>query len=166
MINYKCVKLRNSDKIVLVDEDDFERVNKYKWFSFYKKKNKRKKYIKSTSKINGKQITLHRFILNVTDPSIHVDHINGNPLDNRKENLRTCTISENNRNKSSHKNSTSAYLGVCYVKSKNKWECSIMYNKKRVFRKIFDTEIEAAKAYNEYAKKYFGEFANLNVINC
>ena len=158
------IKATNSDQDILIDKQDYDKVSKYKWFLFYKKKNKRKSYVKSTVAINGRQVVLHRFLLGITDSKIQVDHINGNPLDNRRSNLRECTITQNNRNKSSHVRSTSKYLGVSFDKSRNKWAVSLCYNRKRVYRGRFNDEKNAALAYNREAKKYFGEFANLNVV--
>ncbi len=159
------INLTNSTKKVLIDDADFKMVSSSKWFLFYKKKNKRKQYVKSSKWFNGKQVTIHRHILGLTDPLIQVDHKNGNPLDNRRSNLRKCSIAENNRNKTSHTNATSKYLGVCYDKHRDKWAVCLMYNRKKVFRKRFNTENGAAMAYNREATKYFGEFANLNIIS-
>lgn len=154
----------NSDLKIIIDSEDYEKISITKWFLFYKKKNRRKKYVKSTGKIRGKQVTLHRYILGLDDKNIQVDHRDGNPLNNRKSNLRICTITENNRNKTSHINSTSKYLGVCYDRHRDKWAACLMYNRKKVFNKRFNNEIDAAIAYNNEASKYFGEFANLNQI--
>ena len=95
---------------------------------------------------------------------INVDHINHNTLDDRIENLRAATSSQNNANGSSHRDSTSKYRGVCYLKNKNKWECKIQSEYKKVWVGWFETEIEAAIAYNKAALIYHKEFANLNII--
>ena len=158
------LELTNSNQFALIDSEDILKVSISNWYLFYKKSNKRKPYVRSTGKIGGRQVSLHRYILGITDPAIQTDHINNDPLDNRKSNLRTCTVAENNRNKSSHKNSTSQYLGVCYDRHRNKWAVCVCYNRKKVYRKRFNTEIEAALAYNKAAKKYFGEYANLNKV--
>jgi hypothetical protein len=91
-----------------------------------------------------------------------VDHRNCDSLDNRKANLRFASHTENGQNRRKRKNATSRFLGVWWDKSKGLWESRIVYNKKRIFLGYFDSEIEAAKAYDEAAKKYFGEFARLN----
>lgn len=90
-----------------------------------------------------------------------VDHINNNPLDNRKNNLRVVTVAQNNMNKKSSKNSTSKYIGV-YWNTNNKWKASINQNNKYKFLGLFDNEIDAARARDEATKIYFGEFGNLN----
>lgn len=145
-------------KITLVDDEDYERVSQYKWFAH--KENIR---FYAWGRINKKIIKLHRFIMNIHNPKILVDHINGNGLDNRKENLRFCSASQNNFNRKPIKN-ISGYKGVRKeLKSKN-WSARIYMNYKEKYLGSFITKEDAAKAYNEAAIKYFGEFANLNII--
>lgn len=93
-----------------------------------------------------------------------VDHINHNGLDNRKANLRLATRTQNswNRRKVKTIKCTSRFKGVSWHKYEKKWQARIQVNKMRKTIGYFDDEIEAAKAYDEAAKKYHGEFANLN----
>lgn len=94
-----------------------------------------------------------------------IDHINRNRSDNRKINLRICDRVENIRNSTKRSGATtSQYKGVSYIKSKLKWATVLNCNGIVVFRKLFPTEREAALAYNVVAVKYFGEFANLNIL--
>ncbi len=93
-----------------------------------------------------------------------VDHINGNPLDNRRENLRICENAENNRNKGLTKASTSGYKGVSLYKRSGTWRAYIVTNYKQKHLGTFDNPIDAAKAYNVAAIKFHGEFARLNDI--
>lgn len=147
---------------VLVDDEDFEELSKYKW-NFYKNKNIL--YVKRHIKINGVSTSLkmHRSIMGLkNNDKLIVDHINHNSLDNRKINLRVCKQSDNCKNKTSHKNSSSKYLGVYFNKNSNKWQSQICTNKKIIYLGIYLIEEDAAKAYNEAALKYHGEFANLN----
>lgn len=116
-----------------------------------------------SSFIKGKFIYLHRLVLNPKTGEL-IDHINGNKLDNRKENLRLCTNQQNTFNSKKQKNCSSKYKGVCWDKNKNKWLSQIRINEKHVQIGRYKNEIDAAKAYNEVAKKYFGEFAKLNNI--
>lgn len=145
-------------KTSIVDDDDYEKLAQYKWCA---SRCGNSHYAMRKDK-NDKGILMHRFILNVTDRHIHVDHINHDTLDNRKINIRTCTQQENNRNKSPHSKSTSKYLGVSWDKLKNKWKGNIYVNKKLLFLGRFNSEEDAAKAYDLIAKKEFQQYANLN----
>jgi hypothetical protein len=114
--------------------------------------------------INTKRTRMHRLILNIDD-SLLVDHINHNTLDNRLINLRQCTRTTNAQNsiKKDYK-CTSKFKGVNYRKDRKYWRAYITVNKKTINLGIFSIEKEAAKAYNEAASRYFGEFACLNKI--
>jgi hypothetical protein len=106
-------------------------------------------------------ISMHREIMNAND-SRFVDHRNCDSLDNRKSNLRFATQAENIHNRRKRKNATSQYIGVFFRKDTRKWVGKIMDGKKQIILGNFDNEIDAAKAYDEAAKKYHGEFARLN----
>ena len=150
------------DTYALIDDDDYDEVSKYKW---YTKKTTNVKYATRWFIVDNKiKIEyMHRFILKVKN-GFDVDHINHNGLDNRKKNLRVCTRSQNNMNSRKRKNQTSKYKGVYYNKRDNKWVSQIRHNKKTICVGCFLNEIDAAKAYNKAAKKYYGEYANLNKI--
>jgi len=151
-------------KYAIVDPEDYERLNKYKWYAseggstFYAARcvwepvNKKKRTIK-----------MHREIINPPHPLV-VDHINRNGLDNRKANLRPATKSQNTINKPciKQKGAHSKYLGVTWQKSINKWQAQIRAKGKPRVIGYFNDEIEAAKAYDRAAKKYHKEFAVLN----
>lgn len=89
-----------------------------------------------------------------------IDHINGDRLDNRIENLRPVTALQNSQNSKglSHKN----YKGACYRENKRKWQSCIQVERKFKHLGYYETEIEAAKAYDHAASKYFGDYARLN----
>ena len=144
--------------ITLVDDQDYEKVNAYKWF---RKKNNYGGEMAMTT--NGPKEYLHRLIM---DPpkGMNVDHINGNGLDNRRANLRICTPAENSRNSKIYSNNTSGFKGLTWHKGSKKWTVRITKNYKRVHVGYFTDVIEAAQAYNLAATKYFGEFAKLNKI--
>lgn len=96
-----------------------------------------------------------------------IDHIDHDTLNNKIENLRAATRIENNRNNKSKKGSSSEYLGVFIVNRPNRllrYAAQIGINKRSTHIGYFDTEEEAALAYNKMAIKHFGEFANLNII--
>jgi hypothetical protein len=160
---------------VLLDDEDYEWAKEYKWCAnkVYRIKNKDKFYVRRNSPrdSNGKQdkIHLHRVITNAPK-GMSVDHINGNPLDNRKENLRVCTNQENQMNRGRTKNNMSGYKGV-YYRKKNKdminerskpWKAQIMFNQKVIYLGLYKTKEEAARAYDKKAIELFGEFAQLN----
>src|SRR5438046_10138236 len=92
-----------------------------------------------------------------------VDHINGYPIDNTTRNLRIVTSVQNHHNRRKNKKNTSSkYKGVTWDKKSSVWRAQITNNKKHIHLRFFNTEEEAAKPYNEAAKKYFGEYARLN----
>lgn len=143
----------------LVDDEDFEYVNQFKWQYHYKG------YAESTfgKSPNRKKVKMHRLIINAPD-HLQVDHINGNKLDNRKSNLRLCTNSENQRNTGKKSTNTSGYKGVSWKKSSNKFAAQIQVDHKNKHIGYFRDPVDAAKAYNQKAIEYFGEFALLNEV--
>jgi hypothetical protein len=94
----------------------------------------------------------------------YIDHGNMNVLDNRKSNLRKCTIQQNACNREKPKHNTSGYKGVYWEKGLKKWRSAIRLNNKKIHIGCYEIKIEAAKAYNKKAKELFGEFARLNEI--
>ena len=135
----------------IVDEE-FAYLDKYKWNI------SDQGYAKMM--LNGKNEKMHRFIFGDSEKSI--DHINRNKLDNRLTNLREADHSENKYNKPKQANNTSGYKGV--FRSRNKWRVEIQAKGIKYALGSFDSNVEAAKAYNEKAKELFGEFAYLNKV--
>lgn len=95
-------------------------------------------------------------------PKDQIDHINGIRDDNRIENLREVDNQQNHLNLGSHLGSTSKYKGVHWFSRDSNWQAQIMNKGKRYHLGYFDTEIEAAKAYDTKAKELHGKFARLN----
>jgi len=126
------------------------------------------KYAYNQNMKKGKRtvVFMHRFIMGVDKNQI-VDHINGNGLDNRRENLRICTRAQNQRNQKKHSTPglTSRFKGVS-LRPFGRWATRIQVNKKQLNIGSFDTEIEAAKAYDKAAKKIHKEFCRLNFGSC
>lgn len=130
-------------------------------------------YIRIARKEKGRSLKIHRILWEAFRGQIPVglgiDHINGDPLDNRIDNLRLATQQEQNRNKSRKTNrKMKGKKGVYFISGralKKPWLAKIIINKKAIHLGYFVTELEAAKAYNEAARKYFGEFAKLNVLD-
>lgn len=110
----------------------------------------------------GESVKMHREIIKAAS-NMHVDHINRNGLDNRKANLRVVTPLENGWNKAKQRGKhSSKYKGVNWVRRDKKWQAKIQANGSPISLGAFDDEIDAAKAYDEAAKKFHGEFAVLN----
>jgi hypothetical protein len=150
-------------KFAIVDPENFEELNAHKWYAagcnnnFYA--------VRYAGRTNGKKkfISMHRQIMGGTPPGFIVDHKDGDGLNNRKENLRIATSAQNNCNcRKTFKKTTSKYKGVCYNKQRNKYRADIGHNSHRKFLGHFDNEIDAAKAYDEAAKRLHGDFAKLN----
>jgi len=144
----------------IIDKEDYTLVSQYKWYLI--KKEAGNVYVKS--KVKGKIIGIHRFIMNVSDPLLVVDHIDGDPLNNRKSNLRVCTQGENARNQKLKKTNKSGYKGVTLSPSGKRWKAALNHKGKKIFGGSFRTITEAAQRYNELAIEYFGPFACLNKI--
>jgi len=102
---------------------------------------------------------LHRIIMNQYDPKIEVDHIDGNPLNNKKSNLRVCTHQENTFNRSKYKNNKSGFKCVHFDKQYNKYRALIGVNGKQIHLGRFETAEAAHDAYKKAAVKYHKEFA-------
>jgi len=145
----------------LVDDEDFEFLMQWKWFV-----SKKKNQFVAESRVGSPlvRVKMHRFIMQLSDKKMCVDHINGESLDNRRSNLRICTHAQNLRNKRLSKNNTSGFKGVNWNKNSDKWEVRIKTDGKSKCVGYFKCLLTAAKAYNEAAKKYHGEFARLNEI--
>lgn len=139
-------------KFAIVDASDFDWLNSFKW-------NYDAPYAKGAWNPLTKRFTrMHRFILSAPD-GFEVDHANGNPLDNRRENIRICTRSENRRNRKKDNNCLlSIYKGVAPYGENGKWMANICGK----YIGSFSSEIDAAKAYDIQAISLFGKFANLN----
>jgi hypothetical protein len=91
-----------------------------------------------------------------------LDHKNGDGTDNRKENLRPATTSQNGANRRKNLNTTSRFFGVCWVSLSKKWKVSHRIKGRHMHGGYFDSEVEAARKADELSLKYFGEFAKLN----
>jgi len=141
-------------KFAIVDDDDYERMCGCKWYIGHKG------HVLRTVYSGGKRtVYMHREVAQCPK-QFQVDHANGNPLDNRKENLRVCTHEENMRNRKPESGTSSVYKGV--VAHRKKWKAQICANGKQIFLGTFNSEIDAAKAYDKAATLYHGRFARLN----
>lgn len=147
----------NKEKNTIVDKNDFKTFGRLSWFF------SDGGYAKRSVKKNGINIgiSMHREIMDAPK-GMKVDHINGNRLDNRKTNLRLCNNQQNVHNSKVNRVNKSGFKGVSWMKSRNKWRARIKIDMKEKHLGLFPSREEAARSYNESAKKYFGEFAYLN----
>jgi hypothetical protein len=93
-----------------------------------------------------------------------IDHCNGDKLDNRRCNLRDATTSQNKANEGLRKNNTSGFKGVYWSKWAGKWMAGIKVNYKRIHLGYYMRKVDAARAYNRAARRYFGKYAQLNKV--
>lgn len=161
--------------IATVDDEDYTFLSQYGWcLNNNKAKNKY-----AVAFIKNQKVEMHRLIMGcVKGDGKMIDHRDRNSLNNQKSNLRLCTNSENQKNKQAA--GTSKYLGVCWHTVKNRyyrkktnelvitsysaWRATIKVGGRYENLGRFKEEADAALAYNEAAKKYHGEFANLNEV--
>ncbi|WP_342480447.1 HNH endonuclease [Paenibacillus sp. FSL L8-0340] len=145
-------------KVALVDDEDYEELAIFHWlydgrYAIRKVKGRSKEY-------------MHRQLMPVHESGVVVDHVNGNPLDNRRSNLRAATFQQNAANSKIHAHNTSGYRGVSFYKrgKAKKWRAHITIDGLQHSLGYFVTAEEAAEAYNRKAIEVFKEFASLNVI--
>jgi HNH endonuclease len=100
--------------------------------------------------------------MGVTDPRVEVDHKSGDGLDNRRENLRICTSSQNQANRRKWQGTSSQFKGVGWVRRVGKWQAQLSVNRKGVHLGYFTDEVEAGMAYDSAAREHFGAFAFTN----
>lgn len=158
----KRVPVGRDGLYALVDDQDYELVSGFTWLIMRRPKGvlyARSRYRDDVGKVREQR--MHRLITGWPE----TDHINLNGLDNRRENLRQANRSQNcaNRRKPTH-GVTSRFKGVSWDLRNRKWLAMIMVHKRNIYLGRYLSELEAAKAYNDAAAKYFGEFALLNLV--
>lgn len=144
-----------------VSPEDASLVAPYRWYLGWNKARGKSKAYAICRLPDGHMVKMHRMIMGVTDPKQLVDHINNDPLDNRKSNLRLANPQQNQSNQGIRKNNKSGYKGVSFHKASGKWQATISVDGKSKGLGLFLTPEEAHKAYCEAAKKYHGEFHNV-----
>lgn len=141
--------------VSLVDDEDFEVLSGFNWFVT--------SWGYAVRNADGKQIRMHRQIMGVNDNRwLIVDHINMNPLDNRRANLRLCTQAQNLTNRPSVNNS-SGFKGVTWSKQNKKWCAKIGHKGRSKNLGYYDTPEEAHEVYCLWADMLHGEFAHYGV---
>jgi hypothetical protein len=140
-----------------IDEVDSVRVGCCSWQSHIGRAT-RTAYAKGRPNGGGKFVRLHRFILDEFD--LHIDHINGDTLDNRRCNLRVATALQNNQNKRLYRSNSTGFKGVSTYRGL--FVAIITVNKQSLRLGTFTTAIAAANAYDAAALRYFGDYAATN----
>lgn len=139
----------------LVDDENYEFLSQWKWYTGTKG------YIQG--KIDKIPVLMHRVVTGCKKGEL-VDHRDGDKRNNQKSNLRICSNRENLRNRGKTRANKSGYKGVHWDKKGKKWNAHIMVNYKSIYLGVYSDKKEAARAYNEAALKYHGEFAKLNSV--
>ncbi len=166
----------HGDQNIVIDDEMYDMVCEHNWYII--KSGNNLYAVRNRPRLDvNKETQMHRMVINAKKGDV-VDHKDRNSLNNTLSNLRICNYSQNNANKKSKKDSSSKYLGVefrsiprtHFIKSAGKFKtyytdryiARISTNNKQVHVGAFKFEEDAARAYDEAAKKYHGEFANLN----
>ena len=147
----------DDDEIFLFDLEDYEIISKYYWVIKYGNNGKYKRVV-TCCKLNGKKyknLSMHQLLTGKKN----IDHINRNPLDNRKCNFREATYQENSQNRSKQSNNTSGIIGVLFRNDTSKWVARINIDKKQTTIYYGGSFEEAVKSRLQAEKKYYGEFA-------
>ncbi|MCR4303214.1 MAG: AP2 domain-containing protein [Gallionella sp.] len=139
-------------KFAIVDDDLFDWLNQFKWCCSDK----------GYAKKGASAVYMHRLIMG-NPPGEQIDHIDLNPLNNQRNNLRVASRAQNKANSFGHSNRSAFYKGVRWVG--RKWQAQITINGTTKSLGSFKTQLDAAMAYNNAATKAFGKFAKLNDLS-
>ena len=153
------MEIEISEYKVLIDDEDWERVSRYKWYV-----SENNKYVFANIYCEGtrKTVSLHRLILDCNDTKQVVDHINHNTFDNRKVNLRMCKQVQNTQNKRMPSHNTTGYKGVRKRKHCSRYTAVVREGKDSYTCGFYNTPEEAARAYDMMSIYLFKEFAYTN----
>lgn len=160
----KEIRLTNG-MVTIIDDDDYDLVSQRTWFPI---PNRNITYAATfTPLLDSRLLFLHSFVLGKRG-NVGTDHINGNGLDNRKENLRPASQRQNMMNRSKSptvdgKVCSSNFKGVTWLKRRRRWQSRVKLIGRNYYLGEFKNEITAVRAYDIKAQHYFGEFAKLNL---
>lgn len=145
---YKVFLNQDDNRFFLIDKEDYPIVSQYKWC------------LDHDNYIVNKEIKLHNFVYDKEISNGYIiDHINGNPFDNRKSNLRLCTHSQNSCNQRLNIKNTSGHKGVWFDKKHNKWCASIKVNNKNIWLGRYDEFKDAVKVRENAEQEYHGVYS-------
>lgn len=151
--------------VALVDDDDYERIAAFRWQAMRKRTANGVRVCAIRSERVGvnrrRTVYMHREILGAPD-HLQVDHANGDPLDNRRSNLRLCTNQQNQANVRKAWGGTSRFKGV-HLLPNGRWVARIGVGYRRIALGVYATEEDAAAAYDQAARRHFGPFALVNL---
>lgn len=154
----KILNVSKGKAQAIVSDEDYDRLNVFAWcLTGWKAR-----YV--GRRTNRTTLYLHREVIGAP-VGLEVDHINRNPLDNRRENLRLCTPSQNHANTGHLTGGSSQYRGVCWDAGYGAWMAYIKVNGRFKGLGRFQDERKAALAYDSAAAKIFGSFATLNLAS-
>ena len=152
----------NTNKEFYFDLEDYNLIKDYCWKENPPTNNNKNGYLNSTYK----SVSIHGIIMHKNNyrkekykNDFVIDHIDGNVLNNRKQNLRICTNQQNSMNCKLSSNNTTGHVGISYDKKYNKWDAHIMINRKNIHLGRFQNKEEAINARLKAELKYFGEFS-------
>lgn len=146
-------------KVALVDDADFQHLTQWLWHAHKGKGERWYAYRKEGPRAAQKTIAMHRQIINAP-PDLEVDHRDNDGLNNQRYNLRVCTHAQNGQNRGKLSTNTTGYKGV--YPYYGRYLAKIGVNRETIPLGDFTTPEEAARVYDEAARKYHGPFAKTN----
>jgi hypothetical protein len=156
------IKIPLTRGLVAIVDDADEHLAQHRWHVNVANERSRPYAVRAKPGVRGAVLWMHREVLGVTGSLVHVDHVNRDTMDNRRCNLRVATRAENNRNRGAFRTGTSGFKGVSWHRRHEEWMAYIRVDGTRLHLGYFADPVDAARAYDVAAARYFGEFARLN----